>query len=289
MVKIIESRRDFGSMNSGTIRYSNLTDEDKEMLSRIHNIKIADLNDYDLAKDKGSIFRLHRKNLGQSMGFDGNRMFMADQVHKSGTFFEVTQDYVEANPNGWTDIPEDILIVTENTPGVVIGHPVADCPVVMMIDRRQGISAIGHCSAELIDRRLPTMIGEVLQSVYGSRADDVFTYVSACAGDGWVYDGFPKWAKDQQVWDRCIVYGDDGLFHIHLKPALLKQILSAGIQSDHVMFNMDDTILDPNYYSNSASSQMGGQQESKYGRHFAGMFFENADDHQIVVEKGKSR
>ena len=287
MINIVESRNDFGTMNTGTIRFSNLTDSDKKMLCDKYNLSLIDLENYDLTKDKKDIFNKHRDEFGKSMGFDGKKMFMADQKHGVGTFFEIDRDYVEANPNGWTDIDEDILVITKKTPGVVIGHPVADCPVVMMTDRKQGISIIGHCSAKLIDKGLPTMIAAVLRSAYGSKTDDIMAYVSACAGEDWTYTQFPEWAKDRYLWDRCIVYGDDDKFHINLKPAILIQIISMGINKYNIVFNMDNTISDPHYYSHSASSSAGGNKRDKFGRNFAGMFFDEKDDDSIEIKKGK--
>ena len=289
MVKIVESQKDFGNMNSALIRFSNLTEEDKKMLSEVHNIDIRDLENYDLTKDKKGIFMLHRKNMGEAMGFDGRRMFMADQQNKDGSSFELSRDYVEANPNGWTDIPEDILVVTKNVPRVVIGHPVADCPVVIMTDRKKGISALGHCSAQMIDMKLPMMIAEVLRSKYDSKTDDIMTYISACAGPSWTYDRFPKWATDMKVWEKCIVLGDDGLFHINLRPAILEQVISMGLNKENINFNMDDTITDPNYFSNSAANPAGLNDSSKYGRHFAGVFFTGEDDDTIEIQMGKGK
>lgn len=283
---IVESRKDFGSMNSGSIRFSNLTEKDKEFLAEKYGITIKDLETFDLTHDKKCIFMRHREDFGHSMGFDGRKMFMADQKDKSGSFFEVTRDYSDANPDGWTDIDEDILVVRKTTPGIVIGHPVADCPVVMMMDRRQGITAIGHCSAELIDLRLPMMISEVLQSAYSAKADDIITYVSACAGDSWTYDKFPKWAKDMDLWEKCVIYGDDGKFHINLRPAIMLQIISSGLKRENVVFNMDDTIFNPNYFSNSASSPYGLNQEEKAGRHFAGAFYDDSND-ELKIHKGR--
>ncbi len=289
MIKIIESRKDFGSMNIGTISPVNLTEEDKKILARKYNIDIKELESYDIRHDKEDIFNLHRKNLGNAMGFDGNHMFMALQNDKKGSFFEITRDYVEANPEGWTDIPEDILVITSNLPKVVIGHPVADCPVVMMTDRRQKISVIGHCSADMIDRRLPTMIGEVLRSTYGSRAEDIYAYVSACVGDNWTYDQFPRWARDEHVWNRCISYGEDGKFHIRLRPAVLKQILAVGLSSNNIHFNMDNTDTNNDYYSHSVSEKNGRESSPKFGRHFAGIFFEDEDSDEITVQKGRGK
>ena len=289
MIRIVESQKDFGSMNAGTIRYANLTEEDKRILSDELNIELKDLETYDLSSERGKIFKLHRKNMGEAFGFDGRHMFMADQEHKRGTHFVITRDYVEANPEGWTDIPEDILVVTDHLPRVVIGHPVADCPVVMMVDKKQGISAIGHCSAEMIDRRLPMMIGEVLRGTYGSRAEDIYAYVSACCGEGWTYDSFPKWARDEHVWSRCIEMGEDGYFHIRLKPAVLKQLLASGVAAKNIRFNMDDTLTNDHYYSNSMSSKTGKESSPKYGRHFAGLFYDDGPEEEISVEKGRRK
>lgn len=287
MIKIVESQRDFGSMSAGSIRYSNLTEQDKQLLCAKYNIQLKDLEELDLSQDKKDLFAIHRNNMGANMGFDGRRMFMADQEHKTGTHFEITEDYARANPNGWTDIPEDILVVRRETPGIVIGHPVADCPVVMMMDRKNGITAIGHCSAEMIDKRLPMMITEVLRRQYGSKADDIITYVSACIGENWTYDIFPKWAKDAKVWDHCIVQGDDGLFHINMKPAIMAQLISSGLDRENMMFSFDDTQMNPNYYSNSLASRKENPVVEKNGRHFAGMFYTDDDTNDVEIHKGR--
>ena len=289
MIRIVESQKDFGSMNAGSIRYENLTEQDKKLLCAKYNISLEELKTLDLSLDKKDLFAIHRNNMGNSMGFDGRRMFMVDQEHKRGTHFEITEEYVRENPNGWTDIPEDILVVTSKTPKVVIGHPVADCPVVMMMDRKQGISAIGHCSAEMIDKRLPEMLAEVLRRQYGSRADDIMTYVSACIGEGWTYDVFPKWAKDAGIWEHCIYMGEDGLFHINLKPAILAQLIKSGLMREQILFSTDDTMTNPNYYSNSMASRKENPNPEKQGRHFAGMFYTDEDGEDVEIRKGRSR
>ena len=94
------------------------------------------------AEERQRIFMERRMKVGEDFGFDGHKMFMADQTDKCGTWFEIDEDYVEANPNGWSDISEDILVITDRVPGVVIGHPVADCPVVMAFDIIQELKAL---------------------------------------------------------------------------------------------------------------------------------------------------
>lgn len=224
------------------------------------------------AAERWTTFLNRRIQAGKEFGFDGHKMFMADQVHKSGSYFEITDDYVEAYPEGWSDIPEDILVISENVPEVVIGHAVADCPVIMMEDPIKGVSAVAHCSAEMIDKRLPMMVVDALVEAYGSNEEDIITYVSACAGDNWTYDSFPKWALDTKMWEEGI-YEENGIFHIDIRKVIRKQLEERHIDLSNVTFNMDDTITNPNYYSNSAASPYGLNDASKSGRHFAGLFY----------------
>lgn len=293
MIKILESQNAFGVMNTKDISYDNLTYEDRKFLCEKYHIDISGFQDYiknmpsDIWKaNKKEIFKTHRIKFGETMGINWKHMFMADQdVKKSGSrgsSFEITKDYVEANPNGWSDIAEDLLVIKNDVPGVVIGHPVADCPVVMMVDQKQKIAIVGHCSGALIDEKLPMMISETLRSKYDSRLDDIFTYVSACAGDTWTYDSKPGWASDNDFWRDYIIYNpEDKLFHINLRAALLEQFIKSGLDTDNMRFNLDDTITDTRYYSNS----MQRINPSRGGRHFAGLCFDGIKDDSIILLK----
>lgn len=220
------------------------------------------------AEDRKKAFLENRLKVGEEFGFDGHKMFMADQNDKCGTWFEIDNDYVEANPNGWSDISEDILVITDRVPGVVIGHPVADCPVVMAFDRRQGIAAIGHCSADLVDAKMPMLVVEALLESHRSRDQDIAAYISMCAGRSWTYDKYPSWAKDEDMWKEAITLGEDGLYHIDLKSVVLSQLLDRNINK--IALSPVDTITNPKYYSNSAAFH---GDSSKSGRNFAGAYF----------------
>ena len=245
MANIIDSGNRFGNMN-GSCFSGDFTKEEKKKL-----------------------FWEHRKLMGKAYGFDPHKMFMADQKDKSGSYFEITEDYVNENPNGWTDISEDILIITDKVPGVVIGHPVADCPVVMVEDVKNGAVAVAHCSADLIDKHMPYMAYQALKEAYDSNDDNIIAFVSACAGSEWKYDQNPKFATDSHIWDGAIIE-ENGVFKIDVRKAIKKQLTGLDIR-----FNYDDTITNPNYYSNSAASPYGGNDQTKYGRNFAGVFYQD--------------
>lgn len=272
-LKIVDSKNIYGTMNGGTIRLTNITESDKKMLADENGLTSEELQNYAFTPaDKKKIFTIHRKMFAEEEQFDWHKMFMADQVDKNGSYFEITEEYTKQNPNGWTDINEDILVITDKNPGVVVGHPVADCPVVIMEDKTKGVTAVGHCSAELIDKKMPMKIADVLVNGYGSKEEDISAYVSARAGNSWTYDTWPKWATDSTVWEDGIVVDDNGLFHIDLRTVISKQLEERNIS--HVFFDPTDTITDPNYYSNSAASASGLNDASKFGRQFIGAVYQ---------------
>ena len=219
-------------------------------------------------EDRERLFMERRLKAGEDFGFDGRKFFMADQKDKRGTWFEIDRDYVEANPNGWSDIKEDILVVTDKVPRVVIGHPIADCPVVMAFDREKKVAAIGHCSADLVDIKMPMLVVDALYNSYRSKDEDISAYVSMCAGLSWTYDKYPKWAKNEKIWEDAITLESDWKYHIDLNKVVLKQLQDRNI-SDIEMSTID-TIADPRYYSNSAERN---GDSSKAGRNFAGTFY----------------
>lgn len=289
-LRMLDSKNIYGAMNGGTIRYTNITDADKKMIKDMQNLKtLEEVRDLDFAHNKNlrnAMFKQHRQAFAEAEGFDWRKMFMADQDNLDGSVFEVTQEYVEANPDGWTNIPEDILMMRENLKGVALGHPVADCAVVTAEDRKQGITAVAHCGGEMIDKRIPQMTIEALYRE-GSKPEDIIVNVGARAGDSWVYtDNKPKWATDEQVWDQtgAIVPGQmmkDGKmvdsYAVRQDNALAYEFAQVGIPAENIIWDTHDTIIDPMYYSNSAASN--GKAE-KFGRQFVGAIYQ---------EEGKAR
>lgn len=268
--EIIDIGKHFGTMNVSSVSINNLNNADKFHLYTKFG-KLADVDSDLTVEMKRSIFDRHRREMARCYGLDAKKIFVAEQKKKNGSSFILTRDFVEATTDGWdVEIPEDILIITDKIPGVVIGHPIADCPVVMAADLRKGAVAIAHCSAELIDKKMPIMVVDALQRAYDSKDDDIVAYISACAGSDWSYDTYPRWATDRKLWDGAITE-ENGVFKINMRQVIENELLERNI---HTMeFNMDDTRTNIRYYSNSMASPKGGNEPTKAGRNFAGVFF----------------
>ncbi len=268
--EIIDIGKHFGTMNVSSVSINNLNNADKFHLYTKFG-KLADVDSDLTVEMKRSIFDRHRREMARCYGLDAKKIFVAEQKKKNGSSFILTRDFVEATTDGWdVEIPEDILIITDKIPGVVAGHPVADCPVIMAMDMERGVAAVAHCGAELIDKKMPMMLIDALQRTCNSRENDIFTYISACAGSDWTYDTYPSWATDRKLWDEAI-REVNGVFQINMREVILKQLQERGIS--FVDFNMDNTRTSPEYYSNSMASVNGGNDPKKAGRGFAGAYF----------------
>lgn len=73
------------------------------------------------------------------------------------------------------------------------------------------------------------------------------------------------------MWESGIEVDDNGIFHINIIKVINNQLRERNISN--IQFNMDDTITNPNYYSNCAASPYGLNDPTKYGRNFSGAFY----------------
>ena len=257
-LRLIETGKLYGNMNTNKAFYSELLSEE----------------------DRKRIYLERRLKVGKDYKFDGHKMFSANQIYRNGSWFEITQDYVDENPNGWTDIPEDILVISNTLPGVVIGHSAADCPVLMAYDIDKQVAAVGHCSGDLINMKMPKYVIDALRDAYDSKASNIVVYISPCAGPSWSYDRYPDWATDYRVWQDSIERDENGLFRIDLRKAISKQLDEEEVR--RIIVSPIDTRTDDRFYSHSAYRQ---GDKNKFGRNFSGCFFEEPVDRQVKVKK----
>ena len=220
-------------------------------------------------------FLKRRINLGEKFGFNGYMMFTSRQQDKNGSYKIIDEDVIKSNPDGCkTDIKEDILIVTTETPEVVIGHATFDYPVIMMTDIKKGFTAVAHCTPELIDSKLPMMIADSLLTVCGSRDQDIYAYVSATLGPDFSTNKYPIWARDKELWENVITnesLNDKNLFKINLRKAIAKQFEERNVL--YYSMNDVDTITDSRYFSRYASNSKEIKSQKKLGCNFAGAYY----------------
>ena len=144
----------------------------------------------------------------------------------------------------------------------------ADCPIVIAEDRKKGVTALAHCGAAYIDRNLPSQIIEALQKEYKSNVDDIYVYISSGAKkENFIYDTYPHWATNKEVWKDCIEEENDK-YKIDMYKAILKQLTDKQIK--HIEINKIDTITNKDYASHYC--RIRGNVE-KSGQNFVGFYY----------------
>ena len=233
-----------------------------------------------------SSFLKKRKQMSEVNDFNYQKFFSAKQILQDGSYCVLTPELINKKEDGWLlNIPEDILIITKETPGVVVGHPIADWPVVIMVDKKHGATAVGYCSNEMVDQGLPVNIFLALEKEFGTKKDDVKIFVSSCISEKCKYNDYPNFINNEGMWIDAIkkVYlpKKNSYYTLDIRKAILTQILGIGIPIENIYWNMDDTLMDSNYYSMIGSKK----DKSKNGRNFAGAYYPLKEETAVLIKK----
>lgn len=203
-----------------------------------------------------------RMELGHEYGFDGRKIMVPLQKNANNNDLYPDGKYIVLNDTDivyqdidlWDiDLPCDIMVIKKGLTGVMMAYPTADCPVIIMKDKKSGTLAMAHCSAEGIDRFLPTLIADSLLQVSKTRDEDITVYVGPSASSkSYFYNTYPKWAINDRIWKYCIKE-KDGKFYIDMRKAIIMEMALRNIPYENIEFSKVDTITNPNYYSNNAA------------------------------------
>jgi hypothetical protein len=221
------------------------------------------------------IFKKTRLNIGKKYGFNGLKIIQPVQKtdtnnvnYKDGKYVIINDNYLKNKDLWYENIESDIIIISSKFKHIVIGNQCADCPILIVEDRRLGVTALAHCGVTYIDRKLPKMTVEALQKEYNSNINDLYVYISSYAHkENYLYDNYPKWAKDKDIWTNSIIKIDNK-YHIDMEKAIINQLNELGIK--HLKVSRIDTISNPLYASHYASTKGNNK---KIGQNFIGFFY----------------
>ena len=216
-----------------------------------------------------------RIKLGEKYKFDGTKMFQALQKNNlnkieypDGKYIVLTEKNMKKNDFWYEQLPADILLLTNKYKNTVVGHQMADCPILIIEDRKLGVTALSHCGATYIDRELPKQTVEALIKEFNSNKEDLYAYIGSCAKkENYIYDNYPNWATNQEVWKNSIINKNDK-YYIDMDTAIIEQLKKKNI--NNIEISPIDTIEDKNYYSHSAVIH---GNEEKNGQNFVGFFY----------------
>ena len=262
----VQTHRSDGNMNTNPAFFSCKTRDEAKELFMNNRIKLAE----KLEKCGYIIDPLQFYMADQDMTKDAS-------FNRRGTSFIITKDYIDKNPFGWGTMPQDMASIKEvddDTRGVVIGSATADCPTIFGIDPEKNSIVSCHCDATRIDSLMPMEVFDRLQEMgnWTTKDDHLLACIAPCAGIAYSHDKYPDFVKNEAVWKDAISRDpvtSPYIYHTDMRKAIYNQLLARNINPENIIFDLDDTITDPNYYSHHAAKQL----KYKKGRHFAGMFY----------------
>ena len=221
------------------------------------------------------IFLETRLKFAKKYNLNGLHIFQAlqkTQLNKlnypDGKYIVISEENMTKEDYWSEELPADILIIANKYKNIIVGNQMSDCPILIAEDRRLGVTALAHCGASYINRNLPIQTIMALENEYHSNLNDIYVYIGSCIKtESYVYDSYPSWATNKEVWKDCIKK-EQSLYKIDLVKAIKKQLKSIGIS--HIKVSKIDTFKDKNYYSHLA--EYNGIKE-KSGQNFVGFYY----------------
>lgn len=221
------------------------------------------------------IFLETRLKFAKKYNLNGLHIFQALQKtplnklnYPDGKYIVISEENMTKDDYWSEELPADILIISNKYKNIIVGNQMSDCPILIAEDRRLGVTALAHCGASYINRNLPIQTIMALENEYHSNLNDIYVYIGSCIKtESYVYDSYPSWATNKEVWKDCIKK-EQSIYKIDLVKAIKKQLKSIGIS--HIKVSKIDTFKDKNYYSHLA--EYNGIKE-KSGQNFVGFYY----------------
>lgn len=114
----------------------------------------------------------NRMNFAIRYGVHGTNMFNTD-TSKENTVFNITPDYLLEKEKGMVQIPADILIVTSETPDVIIGSYTEDLPVIMAYDKEYKILIAKAITNDSNIDDVPGLLVDILHDRFNSSTEEI--------------------------------------------------------------------------------------------------------------------
>lgn len=231
--------------------------------------------DYLTKNEINKQFTEVKKRAAEEYNFDYRKIFQATQKtitngvdYPDGKYVVLNDTYMQKEDYWEERIETDILILEEKYKGVVVGNQMADCPIVIAEDRKKGVTALAHCGASYIDRLLPQDIIKALQKEYNSNVEDIYVYIGSSAKkETYIYDKYPYWATNKELWDSNII-NKDNQYYIDMSGAIRKQLDALGIKN--INESSINTMIDDRYYSHADYSK---GNKASFGQNFVGFYY----------------
>lgn len=229
-------------------------------------------------KERRKEFNKVKEKVGKKYHFNGKHILQPQQKdvelegnYPDGTYVRITENYLTKEDYWDEKIPCDILVIDTKFPNIVIGHRMADCPIIIAEDTKNQVVAVSHCGASQINREVPKWTIEALKKEAHSNPQNIHVYIGSCIKkNSYQYDCYPHWATNDKVWKDCI-HEVNNVYYIDLIHAIKKQLDGENILDNNIKESPTDTYLSPDYYSHTEEKR---NPNSIIGQNFVGCFYQ---------------
>ena len=238
-----------------------------------------------------------RKKIANKFNFNYLKMFEPKQKMQDNDDYPdnkyVILDDSYMNKEDFLDeiIHTDILILPSKYKEVVVGHRAADCPILILEDRKLGLTALCHCNTVHINRELPMNLIKIMIYEFNCKLNDLYLYISSFVHkENYIYDKYPIWATNEKIWHKAITKEEDG-YHIDIEKAILDQIKIPNVNKKlkmrvkeaiepralylEISISPIDTA-DNNKYASHTKAVQGNKE--KLGQNFIGFYYKKNEE-----------
>ena len=219
-----------------------------------------------------------KEKIGKKYHFNGNHILQPQQKeiektldYPDGKYIRITKEKLTQEDYWYLKFPCDILLIGKDLPNIVIGHRMADCPVIIAEDIKHQVVAVSHCGAVQINREVPKWTIKALKREINSNPSDIKVYIGSCIKKtNYQYDKYPNWATNINVWKNSIE-NKNNVYYIDLNSAIKKQLLEENIKEKNITESKIDTYSSEEYYSHTEEIK---NPQCKIGQNFVGCFYQ---------------
>ena len=214
-----------------------------------------------------------RIKLGKKYQFNGKKMFQITQKMEDNDIYPDNKyifidDSLDKEDYFKEVIHGDILVISNKYKKIALSHRMADCPVLILEDRKQGLTSIVHCGIYHINRGLPEEFIKCMINNFDSKPENLYLYIgSHIKKESYIYNTYPKHATNPNIWKDAIEAKEDG-YHIDLEKAILNQIEKYNLKE--IIISDIDTCTNKDYASHYAAVH---GNPNKLGQNIVGFYY----------------
>ena len=301
-------------------------------MSNISNLKIFETNIYDRPMEKRSYFRdylsedfdsksyqekkeeLREKSqeflenkvlMCEKYGFDGKKIITPNDIgvgYECGSYF-IADEKLYQKSDDLSNLKKagDIVLLKEDNPGIVIGYPVSDDPVVIMEDKKRGISALAHCDLEQISKKIPIYMLKALQKEANSDLENIKVYISSnlkkennrhilkpkvVKNNPELWKGFIKKHSSSHSKNLNELIYDLLTYKIDQESSIFNMLVKRGINPENITISEKDTYQNSDLFSSKNVKDL--REKSLQGKFLVGAYYEGTFP-EYEAEKGRTR